>query len=432
LSKDPATLKADFQNAQNRIERIEALKQLLKINNTEAHIVYYSLLVDSPESQVDCFEETFKNYGTCEALKNMGSYLSQIAGPHLAEYKRTGKKPKGIDEILINFEIKIDPLMDEMANVAESNINCLFQSIKKQFLSQGQSSFEKAIYSASSLAILVEIGERGFAGLLKEVKTEDDETVVYLLVEKFGPHAVIPAIKQYENPTSSKKEQNFAGVVLMSLPDYKEVYDKIVEAYRHGRYYPSSGNVTSFDDLLGAASSWWGTIIESAYKDKPQFVHYVASEHLAKLEGQDAIIKLLAGTNISIATIYFKGLNLDTLSRESMTSLVHSTRPIKGLDEEEEILGKIPLFEYLFAELDKKIRENHKMLFSIGDFPHDWQEKFIKKNFSKMTKEEKSTAIYMAKKLPKDIQKRIFGHIRPHLDGELLRKVDPSGKEKLS
>jgi ankyrin repeat protein len=270
--------------------------------------------------------------------------------------------------------------------------------------------------------------------LLRSARTIQDKIMLFSILERFGPNAVVPILKQYENPSSSKEQKDLAGMLILRLPDTESVIDRVVEAYKHGRYFetqekkPDKDRVASlsFKEFLDEVFSWWGNMIKRRYKGNKSFVKYVAQKHLPNPYKQEAVIELLAGTDFRTASKYLESLDCNALSDKALDMLILMVG-IPPTDTKEEdicLTERFSLFCKIFAEMEKNKREEKKLLHKIDDFPGSLQVPFIASNFKDFTEEEKNHALYVCSKLNPAARKRIYDSIKGYCSPMQIRMIE--------
>lgn len=269
--------------------------------------------------------------------------------------------------------------------------------------------------------------------LLRSAKTTQDQAVLFSILNRFGPYAVVPILKQYENPNSSKAQKDLAGMLILRFPDTESVIDKVVEAYKHGRYFemqerkPDKDGKASlnFKEFLDEWLSWWGNMVKRRYKGNESFVKYVVEKHLTDPYKQEKVIELLANTDFRAASAYFEGLDYNALSDEALTALIHSNLPPDERSQQDKCLPeRFALFRTIFAKLDKNKREGKDMLLMLCDFPENLQQTFIVSNFKDFTQKERGHALYVCSKLEPSVRNRTYDSIRNHCSPEQIMMIE--------
>lgn len=270
--------------------------------------------------------------------------------------------------------------------------------------------------------------------LLHSARTNHDKIMLFSIVDRFGPYSVVPILKQYENPSSSEEQKQLAGILILNLPDTEPVIDKVVEAYKHGRYFKTpekkpdkNGKVRpSPKELFDEVLSWWGNMIKRRYRGNESFVRYVARKHLPNPDRQEAVIELLASTDFRSASMYLERLDYNALSDKAldMLLLIVGIPPTDTNEEDICLTERFSLFCKIFAELEKNKREEKKLLYKIDDFPGSLQEPFIASNFKDFTEEEKNCAVYVCSKLNPVARKRIYDSIKDYCSQKQIMMIE--------
>jgi cytohesin len=268
---------------------------------------------------------------------------------------------------------------------------------------------------------------------LRSARTTQDKIILFSILDRFGPYAVVPILKQYENPNSSKEQKDLAGMLILRLPDTKSVIDKVVEAYKHGRYFetherkPDKDGVVklSFKEFLDEWLSWWGNMVKRRYKGNKFFVKYVAEKHLADPGKQEKVIELLANIDFRTASAYFENLDYNALSDEALTMLIHSNFPPDERSQQDKCLPeRFALFCNIFTKLEKSKREGKDMLFVLDDFPENLQQTFIVSNFKDFTQKERDHALYICSKLEPSVRNSTYDSIRSYCTSNQIMMIE--------
>jgi hypothetical protein len=245
-------------------------------------------------------------------------------------------------------------------------------------------------------------------------------------MDSFGPYAVVPALKQYEDPSSTEAMREFAQTVILSLQNTEEIFDKVVEAVRHGRYFPLPSKTTSVAELMGAMNTWWWIVIEAKYQSNKAFVEYVARRHLRNPQGQEHIIDLLARTNFIMAASHLAELEFNSLAESSLEALKLHLNPPSQLQGKTDsaLVARMSVFSFMFTRLDKSRREALGLLYTIEKYPASFQEVFVPTSFQYFTGKEKEIALHHCSKLPRATRSAIYNQIRPYCDLKLLKTLE--------
>jgi hypothetical protein len=444
-----AKLTKAYDSATTVKEKTAALENLLKQNTVEAHAAFYKLLRAADETDQPSFKSAVSRAGTVELLINFGPYMKRIQNHFRDELKSmpdAGEKElaelqKKAQEIIQPLMKNVNALAPEFAVITEKNKQLLLAVLEKAFLNENG---ERVDLSGPLLGF-VSMKEEGAKFLLQVLDNDrDSKGLLVLVVPTFGPFIVEPTLKQYENPASTKKEKDTAGVAMMMFADNEPVYDKVVEAFKHGRYFGLQESkrdkdgkivISSLEEALSMSQSWWGSNIKFAYRKNEQFIKYVGRKYLPDPNFQEAVIELLAGTNLGTAAPYFMALDIDKLSAKSLDMLkfVSSPSPIDKMpgvngEKRDYTAEKFLIFSKIFAKIDEKARAEQKMMYPLFDFPPEYIEAFVAGHAKDFTEEEKKTAVYMCisavKKVPKTTQKKVFDILRKGASKALASVID--------
>jgi len=425
-------------------EKVAALEGLLKINSLNSHLYFYALFLRADTVDLSRFRTATHNFGEAEMLIDLSSFmkvlqqrlvdeLRQIPNPTEKDVAATNDKIGTIIDELLNRLNVLDP---EFAIITRKNPKVLIAEIERIFLNKDHDFLDPAGPMFGFLALK----EEGATLLLRNI---EGEGALIEVSRAFGPYTVIPALKQFEDPASTKSQHTAAGIVILSFVDRESVYDKVVEAYKHGRYFElkqgtkdKDGVVTmTADDLMEASLSWWGNHVEVKYKNNKQFFDYVAKTYLPKTEGQDQVIRLLASTNFGLAAPHLMKLDIATLSEKSLDMLIHFASVSDNEDELAAIMGKkgyveekFALYNKLFQTLSPKVRESKKIMYTLANFPPEDRIVFVKTNVDNFTDDEKETIVFLCdsllKKTPADTRKKIYDILRKNASKDLLKTIE--------
>ena len=448
-----AGLVSSYKAASTPQAKVGVLEKLLRDNSLAAHTAFFSLLNSAAESELDGFRTALATSGTGEVFAHMVRFLRDIAERGAA--KSSGPvAPGGRDApelsgnlgatmAMAAFGAKLQAAEGELKQIARKNQDFLVAQLKQAAAAAAGKGTEKLDEDAAMGATLglVLLGEDGFAAALAAMQTiEEQALLVAVLVPQFGPNAVVPAMKQYENPKSTEDQRMVAAIVMRQFPASGPVTDKVVEAYKHGRYFdadfgtkkPDGSVELKMEDFLKAAEGAWWAQIEGAYEGNKEFVKYVATKHLPLPDRQEKAIYLLAKTDFAAAEPYFEKLDFNALSDESLDALelcVHGmTGDVPGEAENQFVKERSSLFLKMFEKMEPQKREERKMTLSLGKFPADWQGEFIIANFGKMTDAEKNDVVFACGELPPETRKKVRDAIRTAASGEVRKLIDAQQK----
>ncbi|MBU2028506.1 hypothetical protein KJ761_01280 [Patescibacteria group bacterium] len=441
-------LSVSYAAAKGADEKIGILEKLIAANRVDSHAAFYNLLRTANKSDISYFKTAFKKSGTTELLLNLGHYLKTLRANFKTKIENANMNPMEILALQLKVNQSFNPLSknlmalsSEIAVVARKNPEALVRAIKKASIEKKKDDIDLVGPSLGLLAMK----EDGAAVFLKSIDSDDKSSrALDVLVEAFGPDAVMPAFKQLENPASTATQKKTAGLAIFMFSDIEPVYDKVVEAYRHGSYFKLEGSKKtgktgfSLNDLMKSALSGWWNLLESKYQDNEKFVIYVARKHLKNPDAQEEIIKLLADINFSAAAPYFAELNFAKLSEKSLDVLIQKATFIPSvspysllkIDKKDYRAEKFNLFCLLFKRLDAKTRAEKKMIYGLSGFSPEYKELFAKSNIGIFTDDEKETiAFYCSRdnpreKMPEDIQKAILTALRQGASPKVLRFIE--------
>ncbi|MFC1721564.1 hypothetical protein ACFL0Z_01475 [Patescibacteria group bacterium] len=441
-----------FNSSQTVEKKSKALRNLLKIDTKQAHLTFFTLLRYAPESDVPVFNNALMIAGTCQTIVNLTSFTETMIQPLIAEFEEIAKgktdesqlttqETLGLMElqskankILLDFnEKKFAPLEGAIKHIASKNEVCLVKALKDDFRRIGEEGEDllSFIDKPGPLIGLMAIKEDGFAAILQAVSSQEDQIMAMMYLGNFGPYAVVPICKQMENPASTEIQRKTAGMLLLSLPSETETIDKLVETYKHGRYFPAP-NMDNLENVMAAAVNGWWNYFQSIYDDKEEviFVNYVARKHLSEPYGQDDVIRLICDVDFPTAAEHLGKLDFNTLAQKSLETLLHQVRIPMGVAAEKEkyMTERFKLFCKIFFTLTPKRREAQEfsMLLSLGDFPASYQTSFVCGCFEEkvFTEKEKEDAIFMTARLPKADRLQTYRKIRPYCTAKQQNTID--------
>jgi len=428
-------------------QRADEVRTMLKIRTVHGDVAFYKLIAEGLTIREQAaFELAVRESGSCNLLLHFGSVFARDRMQAGEEATRIAGNAKIEAELTEDQRRRIKGLEDRLQNhletfgaktiIAHSRMfmplvrqqqDCLAAELLRALRNQ-----DTLNIVASRLALYL-IAEEGFEALLEAAKTKDDELAVFMLVPAFGEHAVIPTLKYYENPQTSETKRNFAGTLILSFSAEPPVADKVVEAFRHGRYFRSpQKKVLSLKDALSEASSWWGHLVKSHYHKKPElrhkFAEYVARTHLTNPNGQGDIITLVLEVDLPTALPYVKKLDFNALSDQALGLLYLMASvpkvPMFGEDANENLAERFDLFKTIFMRLNPSRRQSTDMIYSLDDYPARWQGEFLTATFSELTVDEKQTAIFLASKLPTTMRDAFYETVRSQCDQKLRESID--------
>ncbi len=446
---------AVYKAADSAAAKTDFLVGLVNANKASSHGAFYEILRTADKEDIPYFKEALEKAKSPAVILDIGNYMKALKEPFIAEAKSNPQISRlelvqlqeRANKFVAPFQRNIEKLLPAIAVASKKDPQALVAALGKAFTAEEADEVDMA----GPVLGLASMEEEGAVMVLKSFdKDGEAKGVLSMMAKVLGPHMVIPALKQMENPASTTKEKDTASLVLFMLPDVEPVYDKVVEAYRHGRYFESpklkkdkDGKATvTLEDMLGMAVSWWGNIIKGKYEKVEGFVPYVAEKHLAKADGQDKIIEFLSDINFGEAAPYFLEMDVANLSEESLDALLHACYvsptsklipDIGGITGKKEYKAeKFRVFELIFKAVDKKVRAEKKMIFSLHSYPARNQVSFVKDNLSILTEDEKTTIVFLSGSkgdaltdpLPEKDRMAILATLRQGASQKLLQTID--------
>jgi hypothetical protein len=445
----PSKLAKDYAASEDAKAKTAILEKLIKANTVDSHVAFYELLRTADEAQVPYFKTAMKNSGTGQLIVNIGTHLEVMKAPFLKKAndnpKMTAQELEDLEKqfaaVSSSFTQKLDKLQAEISDVAEKDQAVLIAALNKVFTAKNA---EDSNILGPMMGFYA-MKEKGAEILFSSIKADSTKKKALLakLIIALGENAVIPALKKYEDPKSTGDDKNFAGTIVHLLPDSEKIFDKVLEAYKHGRYFEvkqlkkteDEKVVMKLEDMLEIASSWWGSILESKYSNNKDFVKYVAEKYLSDADGQEKVIYLLSKVGFKGSVPYFMAMDFGKLSDKSLQALLDTTHmmpttfllPSMADKMNADASEKFLLFSQIFAKLDAKKREEKQLIVSLSGFPPEYKEKFIKSNVDNLNQKEKQTFAFLCEKgkgkMPDDVQKRIFDILRKDASPELLHTL---------
>jgi len=405
-------LSKKFKTEKNAPEQEKILIQLLKMNSAAGDCVFYELLTAAQDLEIPIFNQALQEAGTGATIINLGRYVKSLIGPNITEAQnypknliedpiekeRVGQRLKQIDDRLTKG------CRDAVIKISRRDSQQFIDALKTEWSKKPNQERNEMIIFSSAVGLGI-LGEEGFELALKSAKTENDKLMLVFLTETFGPYAVVPILKMYENPDSNKYQRDLAGILVQFFPKTEPVFEQIVEAYKHGRYYELNVGTKKADgtteiglaDMLSAAMTNWRSGLEEAFKNHEPFIIYVAENHLLNPDGQNHIINLLRGVDpeLKISLPYFEQLNFNGLSDDSlktMDTIFYEIGSI-GINGSIDSPEKFALFCKLFSKLDQDRREKQQLIYKLIYFIPNAQKKFVLTYFKDMTNDEKISVI---------------------------------------
>ncbi|HTW96475.1 MAG TPA: hypothetical protein VMD74_02320 [Candidatus Methylomirabilis sp.] len=442
-AKTAAQISSEFQAAGSADQKTALLKKVLAAKSDNAYLAFYYLLSESKTAEESCFKKAFAAKGDADALSGMGFFVDVLT----AEFKKNLPLSSSDNEEIIQavyakylnpFTIKLNTLAPEIKIIAEKNSSQLVALAKKSYAEKDA----KASRNIRGAIIgLQALGEPGATLLLNAVENEADENLILEVLPSFNANMVIPVLKTYENPASSEIQKHAASLMIYSFSKTDgNVIDKVVEAFKHGRYFalPTNGvdstgkpvfKVNSIDEAMKLADSWWGNYLEDRYKGEVKVAEYIAKKYLGDTAGLESVIRLISATDFISAKPYLAALEPNKLSPDALQALFDACRGPSSLhfDNPELTKARCDLFCRVFLKCDLKKRE--KALYGVSEYPADMMADFYIENFKSFSSEEIKTIIYNCGKsglhpFPEAERERVFNKIRPACDKETRSYID--------
>ena len=430
---------ADFAKAESPQAKLVILKGLLHSGNDKSLEDYYSLLLKADRKDIDIFQQAFVEAKSVPAILYIGQFVKKaeeerllmLAGSTISNAQKVALLTKYTMEI----SERLDLLTSEIKSVVADRPGEMIHFIKKAF-AEGADTFD-IVRAGGAIAGLKLLGERGFELLLDSITDTTQQTLAIMMLKEFESAAVIPVLKAFEDPASSHIKKETATLLIFDLPlDNALVIDKVVEAYKHGRYFPTNnfkknkeGKTTvTLNDLLESAESWWGNYLEGRYKGQKAVARYIAEKYLLQADKQDKIIQLISIIDFRTAKPYLATLVPDSLSREACKTLFWVCSPsLVGLEKDSCLDVRFDLFRQVFRKCSKERREGE--IFSLKKFPPEWAAIFYVENFATFSDKEKESAIFscggaLAENFPPALRDLVYKKISPYCNKEQKGSID--------
>jgi hypothetical protein len=336
--------------------------------------------------------------------------------------------------------LRFESLGPELEVIARKNPKMLVEAVEKCFAKEGD-----MLEAFGPMVGLLAMREAGATILLKALDGDGKgKGAVVMASKSFGANMVMPALKQYEDPNSTEKERNTAGLAILTFADVEPVYDKVVEACKHGRYFAIPGakkdkdgkTVVAIEDITAGVKSWWWNQVNFHYRNNTEFVEYVARKYLSEADGQDKVIQLLIDVNFGKAAPFLMKLDFNKLSDASLDVMRYATHILPSNAMLSSIIGKekdyaaekFLLYAAVFKAVDPKKREAKSILFSLFTFPPEYIPRFVEANVGSFTEKEKESCAfkcgYMSPDIPKETRKKVLGLLRKGASKELLGTIE--------
>jgi len=455
------SLVTEYQSA-SPTHQTEILKALLQEKSSKAHVAFYNLFEKSDESSLPTFKQAFASKGSGKTLIDISAY---VLAKVLPIKEAVEKDPSCLQEKRLELN-KLNTVVNETINrfaysfaeeikvIAERDHQQLIRALKLAFAQDDINEIELG----GPLMGLILLEERGMELLIQSVQEKTDEVMVFALADQFGAYAVFPILKFYENPNSTPQQRLFAGTLISRFSNAEPVMAKVVEAYKHGRFYPiqaakkdkSGKPVVTMKELMSGAISFWGPHVISQYEKDPVFIRYVGQKHLPLAQGREKAISMImqADPDLRMAGIYLESLDFNTLSegciRQISLTFSPATQaksyrtPLTAESIQESLRGgsiksitKMHLFQAMFAGLTPQKREQHHLIFSLDGFAPELRVKFILANLENFTEDERDTLIYTGcDDLSAEQMDEVFSKLSPFCTEEQKEAMEYSKKNR--
>ncbi len=406
----------------------------------------FELIESADKKDRPAISEAFAVKITCDRLKGLVAYLMEGVREEVEQfdaidrrvkiYGRLSEEDKREDKRITkkaNAKIKaraglIDWLADgDKAKAAiRKNAECLAKDARAQFDSK---SMRGRLHASLMASILKVIGEPGFAAFLKAgVSGEPEPAFVVMEIERFGGQTVFPLLKWFEKEERRDVRDHFVAFIY-ELPDTNAVYQRVIDAINHGRFYPKPASkpnaqgkvIVTLEEGIRDAESWWGNHLKMRYRGHARFARY-ASKHMPWKPGAQ-LASLFIEADAGIALEYFlhvkPGRLSDSAFLEVRSSLLGERRvPVQDRQR---------FFGRLFKAFPAKRMD---LLLTLEKFPSEFQRTFILANFEGMAPEERKTALFRVKRLPDYMRTSVLIALRPKCNEAERAIIDISFKGK--
>lgn len=440
---DSAKSISDFSKEKSPEGRLSFLKGLLLSGKDESYYSFYSLLEKADEADLPTFREAFASAKSAKALLYLGQYLDRKISDLTKDQETSYSKAETTVNYLKSVNNNFESLSTGTRIIAEANPGQMVSALKAIFASEEEFN---TVLIAGAMAGLSSLEEKGFQALLDSVTSKDDQLMVMSVLNGFRGNSVIPTLKAFEDPASSKLKQETAGLIIISFPkNDPQVLDKVVEAYKHGRYFeiktPKDKDgkaVVGIKEIMSLAMNWWGPYLEKRFEGDKAAARYIAQKYLKGEDRQDKVIQLITEIDFNTAKFYLAELDPGTIPETSLKAVFfacnpHSSSMLRSGDEEDsdkDIDAKFELFCKFFLKCNEKQRKGE--VYAITEYPAESAATFIMENFPRFSDEEKKAVIFMCGKditglrkgFPAELRDRVFKSIRPSCNEEQVRTID--------
>jgi hypothetical protein len=423
--RDYAAMESKFFSVNDADQKVGILTELINSNNPDGHCSFYNILSKAPNAELAYFRIALQKSGTTELLLNLGHYLDKMHPDINANTKGHAGDDlivQKAERIFQNLFVNLDKLTAEIGNIARKNPEALAAAVKKAFIEKK----DKTGLAVAGFGLMA-MKEDGASALLKHLGSDNDSMhALAFFIEAFGPYMVAPIFKQYENPASTADQKKVAGIAIYMLPDNDKIFEKVLEAYCHGRYFgikTGPDGKMSVKDAFENVLTWWGNQIKNKYKNNEQFIAYAATKYPVDSEKHTAVIDLMTATNFGLAAPYLGRLDFARIPEKSLDVILNAVY-IQS-DKQEYLHEKFEIFQKIFKKLDAKKREAKKTILQLSGYPPDYKVEFVRQNIGLMTEQEKETAVYFGSEqnFPRDKSNEILNMLQKNASPKVMQAI---------
>lgn len=439
-------LRSDFAKMSDN-KKLDSLKELLVSGKDSSFDDFYYLLSKAEKPEIGIFKDAMESKGDLKALMYMGRYVQNTVRSLLELYSVVNPNASASEMKMAIIERneslgkKFILLEPEFKLIAGKNTKVLVNTILTAYSKIDENTSKEEInrsgINEAAMALLL-LGDDGFDALLNSITSKSEQTLLITLMEVFGPAAVVPVLKAYEDPKSSKVKRDAAGTLIyfFSKTD-SAVIDKVVEAYKHGRYFEiqtkgkvneKGEKVMDLEALFGAVNTWWGVHLEANYKGERAVAKYIGEKYLSKGDFDTSVVRLVCAIDFKTGMSYLSDLNPNNLSEKTLQEVFSICSASSDKTKADEYIDeKFAVYSKLF--LKSTYAQRKQVIYGLMAFPLESVAEFIIKNFETFSNDEKTTVIFLSgdsvtREIPPSVRKKIFDGIKSSCNQEQLKTME--------
>jgi hypothetical protein len=440
------TAVASFKNEKSDEKKLVILEGLLSSGSDQSLETFFSLLTTSERQDLGVFKDAMEAKGDLKSILYMGQYVQNSIRSFLKTYEelRPEATRSEIKSAVKSYQDslgkKIEVLAPELKLIAGKNCRSLVNTINTCYSKIKDDSSPEEINSSGineATICLLLLEEKGFEALLDSITSKDQQIMLMIMMEYFGANAVIPILKAYEDPKSSKLKRDISGALIYSFSKTDPlVLDKVVEAFKHGRYFEVKSaaklnekgeKVLNVEALMGAVSSWWGVHVEGHYKGEKTVARYIGENYIKGSSLNEGVIRLICQIDFQTGLEYLSDIDPADVPAKILDALFAVSYPETDKTKRDPYLSeKFDLYKKLFLKSTYEQRKDCS--FMLMNYPLNSVVEFVLENFDGFSNEEKMTVILMCgdselRTIPPEIRKRILDGVMPSCNQEQLGYV---------